>query len=279
MLLQTHAHCFTLHDILQPEPGDTPRIKRAKANLKRKPRDKFSLYGLGHGFFEIHRYREARKAYEYALEHKPFHPEHIHTDLAIVYERLGLWDKAVEHYYRAKELVPEFFHPRYGLAYYYATRSENLEQAKKMLEELMPLKNIPGTDARQSRLEPFLYEAYGFVLLRMEEYNAAEEALLKAYEGIDPLYLGENYPSNYLRSVYNVLFHLGELYRLTGRPEEAGKYYAQIDVRYSKRLNDRRVVKRGTYRPRGVWELIRDRWLFLRMQEEWSRYDRYRYGP
>lgn len=278
-LLPVYGHCFPLQDLLKPDPSDTPRIKRAKTILRRKPGQKLALYGLGHGFFEIHRYQEARRAYEYALEHNPYHPEHIHTNLAIVYERLGLWEKAIEHYYKAKELVPDFFHPRYGLAYYYATRDENLDGARKMLEELIPLKNIPGTDPLQARLEPFLYEAYGFVLMRMEEYEAAEEVLLKAYEGIDPLYIGENYPVNYVRSVYNVLFHLGELYRLTGRPEEAMKYYAQIDVRYSARLNDRRVVKRETARPSGKWELMRDRWLFLRMQEEWSRYDRYRYGP
>ncbi len=270
---------FPLADLLQPAPDDTPRIERAKLNLRSNPRAQLSLFGLGHAYFEIHKYREAGRVYEYALERGYRYPQHMHTDLAIVYERLGLWDQAVDQYYRAKELVPDFFHPRYGLAYYYATRDENLEGARKMLEEITPLKDLPGTDAQQSRLEPFLWEVYGFVLLRLEEYEAAEEALLKAYEGIDPLYIGENYPSNYLRSVYNVLFHLAELYRLTGRPGQAIEYYQEIDERYRARFDDRRVVTRITARPRGSFELRRDRYLFIRMQEEWSRYDRYRYGP
>lgn len=270
---------FPLADLLRPAPDDTPRIERAKSNLRANRRDQLSLFGLGHGFFEIHRYREAGRVYEHALEIGCILPEHMHTDLAIVYERLGLWDQAVDHYYRAKELVPDFFHPRYGLAYYYATRDENLEGARKMLEEITPLKDLKGTDPGQSRLEPFLWEVYGFVLLRLEEYEAAEEALIKAYEGIDPLYIGENYPSNYLRSVYNVLFHLAELCRLTGRPAKALEYYREIDERYRARFDDRRVVTRSTGRPRGTFELRRDRYLFIRMQEEWSRYDRYRYGP
>ena len=278
VLIPTSARGFTLSDIFQPDSNDTPRVKEAKSILRKNPQKKLALYGLGHGLFEAHQYQSARRVYEYALAHKPLHPEHLHTDLAIVYERLGMWDKAVEHYYQAKELVPDFFHPRYGLAYYYAARNENLDEARSMLEEIFPLKNLSGTDPSQSRLQEFWHEAYGFVLMRMGEYAAAEKELLIAYEKIEPLYIGENYPSNYAKSVYNVLFHLGELYRLMDRPEEAMKYYREIDERYQGRFLDRRVVKRSTGRPAGRWELKRDRWLFLRMAEEWSRYDRYRYG-
>lgn len=161
----------------------------------------------------------AEEVYRRSLELRPGEPA-VHTNRAVVLQKLKRFDEAVESYQRALEIDPTFVDAMGNLAYLYSSR-ELVPKAREVARR--GLRQMPG--------EPFLL----FVLARCDRLEGKLEAAQSQLEKLEPL-LPEG------RLMAEVLFELGKTHDAKGERESAARYIDRA-IEIGRRLPT--VVGRG----------------------------------
>jgi len=141
---------------------------------------------------------------------------------ANVHERKGELDRAIVDYRKAQSLSPKDPAVLNNLAWIYASRSENLEEALSLALSAQGL--APNSSS--------VLDTVGFVHYQRKEYSKAEPVLRKAAE------LGAR--------IAPIHYHLGMTYYRLGRKEDAIaslKRSLQLDVQFSDADEARRVLR------------------------------------
>lgn len=146
------------------------------------------------------RFAEAAATYTRALERvqePDAAPWGLHYERGIAFDRSGQWDRAEADFKRALELSPEQPYVLNYLAYSWAERGRNLDEARRMLERAVALRPEDGA----------IVDSLGWVLYRQGELDEAVRRLERAVE----LQPGDA----------TINAHLGDVYHAAGRAQEA----------------------------------------------------------
>lgn len=253
-----------LEPLLKPKPDDTPRIKKAKQILRSNPRRDLALYGLAHGSYQIGRYRDAIKVYNYMIEiGVDWNPRFIHSDKAHVQTRLGQHEKAAKNYRKSLEMDSEFSHPYAGLAIMWIRQKRNYEKAEEYLKKAIKYEQV--AEILKDTYRVYLGAAY----LGQDRVDKAIETLKKAKEAIPVTLVGQNFPTNDVESVYEVRYFLARAYMEKGDTDAAmAELQSAIDARETRMNSPNRG--RQTAMPRGTWEMIEHPGVFRYLFTRWK---------
>jgi Tfp pilus assembly protein PilF len=174
------------------------------------PKDRDSLYALGHIYFTRDKFAEARDAFIKVIQIDPNFPE-AHNYLGTVYERLNERDKAIEEYKKALA-NPQYMTPQYphrNLAMIYLNANEYKSAIKEFKEALsFP---PPGDNPR---FIPMVYNGLGQAYYKDGQYPEAVDAFNEALK-IVPDYT-------------EVHFFLGQAYYKTGSGPLAKEEFQRV---------------------------------------------------
>ena len=165
-----------------------------------QPEDTY--YYLAAFLGEAGRFAEAGRAVRRGLETYPDNAN-LHYQLGVIYERMDDRAQALEEMNRVLGVEPRHADALNFIAYHYAERGENLEQA---LEQ--------ARTALEQKKTSYIYDTFGWVLYRMGRFEEAQHNLAQAValDGDDPL-LNE---------------HLGDILAALQRWAEAEKAYRRV---------------------------------------------------
>lgn len=212
-------------------------IPRLKNLLRFEPQNEEILLNLAHMYSQLHQHKEAigylEEAMKYADEELK---DELWIELALEYENLDQWDKAIETLKSAIKVNPENEMALYEIAYCY-DMAERQEDSISFFESFIDD-------------EPYSFPAWynlGNLHMKLEQYEEALHAYdycLVIQEDFTPAYLNkanalvklEQYKKAIL--VYNeLLLHepaqastlccIGECYERLGELEQADEFYAK----------------------------------------------------
>lgn len=261
-LMTSRAGAVEIDDLLAPASYDTPRLAESKRILSGNPSDEIALFGLAHGFYEIARYRESVRVYERMIEGGVSRMHYVHSDMAIVLDRLERTAEAEEHFRIAQGIMPTFPHPYAGLATMWLRRGQRLEEAATNLglainyETSEDLKNCYRVQLGAARLD-------------MGEVEEAIRILEEARAALPVLLVRENYPINDIEALYEVRYHLARAYRKQGNRAEAERLLEEAVQVYETRRAAPPQARQATMPP-GTWEAIEHPDRFRYLFERWK---------
>jgi len=165
--------------------------------IRLKPDDAQAYGNLGADLGKQGQTDEAMRDLQEAIRLKPDDAE-PHINLGAVLDKKGQADEAVRQYQEAIRLKPDAAEARNNLGYLWASRGENLDQARAMIEKAVQL---------EPKNAAFL-DSLGCVLLKL---NRGREALDYQLKAID----NSSAPD---ASLYD---HLGDIYAALKQPGQA----------------------------------------------------------
>lgn len=135
---------------------------------------------------EAERFAAAGKVARAGLDAYPQEPR-LHYQLGVIYERLDDRNQALEQMEKVLEIEPRNADALNFVAYHFAEKGENLEQAL-----------VQARQALEQKQTSYIYDTLGWVLFRMERFEEARSNLEQAIrlDGDDPLiheHLGDVY--------------------------------------------------------------------------------------
>jgi tetratricopeptide (TPR) repeat protein len=189
--------------VLQGRQG---RLGQATATIKAlKPRDAHERSVAALTLASIHRESgrtdEAVNILVKADQDIPDSAE-IKYDLAMLYERQGKIEAFDQLMHKVIELDPNNANAYNSLGYTYADQNRNLDEAEELLERALELE--PDN--------PFILDSVGWYLYRIGDFQAAIEYLERSYRQLPAA---------------DVAAHLGEVFWVTGRRDEARRVWKE----------------------------------------------------
>jgi len=153
----------------------------------------------GSVLMRAHRYEEARRALEQAVQAAPTNLA-ARCELAGVYEKLGLLDEAIELLKGNLIIDPHHSDSLNALGYFYAEKDERLAEAEKLVRQA--LEQEPDNGA--------YLDSLGWVFFKQGRFQEALRTLLQAADRLaDPV-------------IYE---HVGDVYRKLDQPAEAVRWW------------------------------------------------------
>ncbi|RMG97228.1 MAG: tetratricopeptide repeat protein [Candidatus Dadabacteria bacterium] len=147
--------------VAQPAPAVAPpsstlgslsvEIRELRGIVERDPTNRTAWVRLGNLYFDSDQYMEAIEAYTKALELDPNDPDVI-TDRAIMYRRMGDFQKAVEEFRRAADMAPNHLNSLLNLGVVLRYDLGDLEGAMKAWQRYLE-RNPPADMAEKIRAE------------------------------------------------------------------------------------------------------------------------------
>jgi tetratricopeptide (TPR) repeat protein len=153
---------------------------------------------------EAGRLTDAYTVIEAGLKGQPDQPDLLY-EIAMVAEKMGLYDEVERRLRRLIELNPDHAHAHNALGYSFADRNVHLPEALALIERALQL--APN--------DPLILDSKGWVLFRMGNKQAALEVLNVAAS---------------MRSDPEIAAHLGEVLWTLGRQDEARQIWEKARV-------------------------------------------------
>lgn len=141
---QRRAHLMTdekKEDPSTQQPYYPGLIEEYLNVLAGDPNNWAAIVALANAFFESGQWREAIEYYQEALRLDP-HDADIRTDLGTCYRNLGMPDRAIAEYRKARMYNPGHLHARYQLGIVYAYHTNDHAKAIREWEDLLNI--APG---------------------------------------------------------------------------------------------------------------------------------------
>ena len=124
---------------MPPSQGPTPlevasKIQTLKEIVKKDPKNFPAWVEMGNLYFDSNQPKEAIEAYSQYLAAKPDNPD-VRTDMAIMYRKLGDFDRAIEEFKKAAQSDPKHVNSRYNLGLVLLHDKQDMKGAIKAWEE------------------------------------------------------------------------------------------------------------------------------------------------
>ncbi len=131
---------------------------------------------------------------------------HAHITRAMAYDKLNRQMKSIDAYRDVLGIDPENALALNNLAYLYAERGENLDEAMKYAKQAVD----------QAPENPVFLDTLGWLYYKTNEYGKAREIIEKA------LSKAQDEPEIYE--------HLAEIYRISGEPDKAKEFFEKAEA-------------------------------------------------
>jgi tetratricopeptide (TPR) repeat protein len=154
------------------EEGKTEKaVSILKDFINRYPDEFPPYFQLGRIFLSVNRLKDAKDAFLKALE---INRELIvaHQNLGLIYQRMGLHEKAIESYENAISLNPNNILVINNLAFLYTLERKNFKKALKLI----------GRAKRLAPFDPAILDTEGWIYFQLKRYGDAHKSFLEAYE-------------------------------------------------------------------------------------------------
>ena len=120
-----------------PNPAEVASKTQAlKETVKKDPKNLSAWVELGNLYFDSNQPREAIEAYGQYLSVKPDNAD-VRTDMAIMYRKLGDFDRAIEEFKKAAQSDPKHVNSRYNLGIVLLHDKQDIKGAVKAWEEYL----------------------------------------------------------------------------------------------------------------------------------------------
>lgn len=189
--------------VLEARSGDLKKAQRTLDALGTQDRQEQAVVALTRAaiYREAGRTDNAITVLERANKELPDTAE-VKYDLGMLYERQGRYPEFEKLMREVIELEPGEANAYNALGYTLAEQNRNLDEAQDLLEQAMEL----------DPANPYILDSVGWYLFRVGDYQAAAEYLERSYA---------------IMPVADVAAHLGEVYWVDGRPEQAKQVWAE----------------------------------------------------
>ncbi len=122
------------------------QIQALKEIVRKDPKNLPAWVELGNLYFDTDQPKESIEAYSRYLAVKPDNPD-VRTDMAIMYRKLGQFDKALEEFKKAAQSDPKHVNSRYNIGIVLLHDKQDIQGAIKAWEEF--LKVDPNSERAQ----------------------------------------------------------------------------------------------------------------------------------
>lgn len=141
------------------------RIAELEKIVAQKPDDRQAWVQLGNDFFDTEQPQKSVSAYQKALDLAPNDPANanIITDQGIMFRKLGMFDRAIANFQKARQLDPKHTQCLYNLGIVYAADLKQADKAIAAWNDYLKLDpNSPQAQQVKQMLEQLKANPQGF---------------------------------------------------------------------------------------------------------------------
>lgn len=117
------------------------RIAELEKIVTQKPDDRAAWVQLGNDYFDTEQPQKSVAAYQKALDLAPNDPANpnILTDQGIMFRKMGMFDRAIGNFDKARKMDPKHTQSIYNLGIVYATDLRQIDKAQKAFTDYLAM--------------------------------------------------------------------------------------------------------------------------------------------